>query len=122
MINISNELKQKIINNEILTSGEIDNFFKYVTFKSEIITGYMKEINNYSRLSLCNEIFWSYNLESTLNNINNHYFCIVSINNTTYIYDYNYKCFGLENIMNNSYIEYKDNYQEYIRILEDSNE
>ena len=89
---ITDELKSKIINHKYIDNKELDIFINYVIYKSKVITNYMKDVLPYSRMSICNEIFWSYNIDSSLyKDSNNKYYCIFNINNKEYILDINYK-------------------------------
>ena len=116
---ISNELKNKIINRQSLTEKEIDEFFHYVIYKVKKIITYKEQINpNLSKeyTALTSEILFSHNLETDKREINNHYFCIVNINNETYLFDlcesdYQYKKLTKE--IYRKYINYiKEKYHE----------
>lgn len=91
MNNISNELKSKIINHKYITKEELDDFINYAIYKSKVITTYMKEIKPYSRMSLFNEILWSYNVESNLYKEDNDYYCIFKVMDKEYLIDKDYK-------------------------------
>lgn len=107
---ISNELKNKIIYHKNLTKEEINMFFNYVIYKIKIINTYKKKINkNLSKeyTSLYSEILFSYNLDTQVSKINNHYFCITNINNSYYLCDLceeKYKYIELTNEIYQKYV------------------
>lgn len=116
---ISDELKNKIINGKILTEQEISLFFRYVIYKVNVILSYKNIINsNLSKeyAALCSEILFSYNLEAEKKELNNHYFCVVKINNYKYLCDLSeekYKYIKLSNDVYQEYILYiKERYDE----------
>lgn len=116
---ISNELKNKIINNIKLTDEEINKFFRYVIYKVHKIIEYKETIdNNLSKeyTALYSEILFSHNLETIKREINNHYFCIVILNKDYYLCDLcqeKYKYIKLNDDIYKEYISYiKENYNE----------
>jgi len=116
---ISNDLKNKIINNENLTEEEIKEFFNYVIYKVKIINTYKKKLDsNISKeyTGLYSEILYSHNLYTKVSEINNHYYCIVNINNDKYLCDLceeKYKYLKLNSIIYEEYKEYiKNKYQD----------
>ncbi len=116
---ISNELKTKIINGQILTKEELELFFNYVTYKAKMITTYKPKLDdNISKelTALFSEICFSHNLDTIKKNINNHYFCIVTINNNDYLCDMTepkYSHVLLNKEVYNNYLKYiKEKYDE----------
>ena len=116
-MNIPNELKHKVINNEKLSKYEINLFLDYIIHKSLYITSHMYN-KKYPPIFLLYEICWSYNIDVEQNNINNRYFAIIELNNKKYILDPSFNNKKLDILFKNKYIEYtKDNYEKYINLL-----
>lgn len=119
MYNISKELKEKIINQESLTKEELEEFFKYVIYKVNMITTYKEKLNeNLSKeyTALCSEVMFSHNIDSKKLEINNHYFCIAHISHNDYLCDLtetNYQYRLLTDDVYNQYVAYiKEKYHE----------
>ena len=115
---LEKELKKKIIYKEYLTEEEISLFFDYVIYKvNKIITYKDKLDNNISKeyTALFSEVCYSYNLDTEKLNINNHYYCLVYINNNKYLCDLSeekYKCIKVNKEDIKQYINYiKEKYK-----------
>ena len=62
VINVSNELKNKVIRNRELTEEECELFLKYMITKTKIIPDHMYNRENYNYMYLFFEVCYSYNL------------------------------------------------------------
>ena len=112
--NVSNSLKNKIINGQDITKGEVHRFIKYMIDKAIIIADRMySKDSNYMNLFF--EITISYNLLS--NFIDNGSAVIVNINNTSYLVDIMFNDTNFKDLQENKYVELtKDNYLKYINL------
>lgn len=123
-MNISNNLKQKVIAHRQLTEEEIDKFLNYIIHKSIVITNHMYNNKNYSSMFLLYEICHAYNLTLNPYNKENKYYAIINISNKDYLIDINFNNNKIKKLAENKYIEYNDKiYKLYLQInKEESNE
>ena len=117
--NVSNELKNKVINHEILTSEETENFIKYMITKAKIIVDHMYTRKNHNYMYLFFEICFSYNLAVEPYNETKNLYSILNINNKKYLIDMNFNNNKIPELKHNKYIEYTDDiYHKYLNIIE----
>ncbi len=119
--NVSNNLKKRIIKNEMITKEEAEIFIKYMINKTILITDRMYQKNkNYMNLFF--EIALSYNLpfEFIAPNKNGG---LINIGGFTYIVDVDLKTSKYPNLSKNKYIEYtKNNFIKYMELSGDNSE
>ena len=100
--NVSNNLKNKIINKDNITIEEEKTFIEYMINKTKIIANNMYNKNNSKYLLY--EICYSYNLIGEPIKFNNEYL-ILKMKHNKYLIDINYKG-NIENLRKNKYIKY----------------
>ena len=115
--NVSSKLKNKIINNEIVTRKEIRIFINYMISKTILITNRM-----YSKkkdyMNLFSEIALSYNISYKY--ITKERGILIKINNYIYIVDINFNNDKYYKLYQNKYIEYNEiNYLKYLKLSGD---
>lgn len=115
---LNKELKERIINHDHISEEELKIFINYIIDKSNSVSNYMKNIETYTQINLCNEIFWAHNLDSNIYNIKDNYYCIFTINNKNYLLDLNFTSSKIPQLKENKFIELnKDIYKEYQEII-----
>lgn len=119
-MNISNNLKNKVINNKSLTEEETNSFLKFIIHKAIIITNHMYNTINYLPIYLFHEICYSYNLKAILTKNKDSYHSIITLNNKKYLVDLNFNNNKIKYLKDNKYIEYKNEvYDLYLKITGD---
>lgn len=117
-MDIDNCLKEKIIDNKYINNDELMTFINYIINKSNTITNHMISNNSYSRINLCNEILWSYNLDSNIYKENDRYYLIFDINNSKYLLDIDFNDNRIKYLKENKYIKLDNNiYINYLNII-----
>ena len=118
-MNISNELKNKVIKHDELSSEEVNLFLKYIINKTQIITKKRYNIKDNNPMYLFYEICYSYNLTSEPFNDSIYHHAIIILNNKKYLVDINFNNNKIKDLKENKYIEYTDNiYKEYLDLIE----
>ncbi len=116
--NVSNKLKNKIINNEIVTRKEIKNFINYMINKTILITNRMHSKKK-DYMNLFSEIALSYNIPYKY--ITKEKGILIKINNYIYIVDINFNNNEYHDFNQNKYIEYNENnYLKYLKLSGDN--
>lgn len=117
-MNVSNKLKKKIINGDVLSNDEIELFLKYVINKTKDIIDHAYNGNYYIPMALFVEICYAYNLVSEPYIVNNCYYNIIVIGGEKYLIDLDFNSDKIPKLRNNKYIKYtKDIYDKYLSIL-----
>jgi hypothetical protein len=120
-MNISNNIKNKIINHERISKETSEEFLRYMIFKSIIITEHMYNNIDYKAMYLFKEICYSYNLKEMANDDN--VYSIVNIGEYKYLVDLEFNNNKIPELSNNKYIEYnEDLFKEYLKILKEGND
>lgn len=118
-MNISNNIKNKIINHENVSKETRELFLKYIINKAIVITKHMYNSENYSPMFLLAEICYSYNLTSGPIIDNKNHYIILNINNNKYLIDIAFDNNKIPKLAENKYIEYTDDiFKLYLKIKE----
>lgn len=108
-MNMEKSLKEKIINHNFITEKELNLFLNYVIHKSKVIASHMTDKKSYTRINLCNEILWSYNIDSNIYKENDRYYCIFYINLKEYLLDIDFNNDDIDFLKKHKYIELNNN-------------
>lgn len=117
VINVSNELKNKVIKNRELTEEECELFLKYMITKTKLITDHMYNRENYNYMYLFFEVCYSYNLICEPYNEYKNLYSILKISNKKYLVDMNFNSDKIPSLKENKYIEYSEDMYEYYKKL-----
>lgn len=117
--NVSNKLKQKVINHEKISSKEQEEFLNYMITKTKIIVDNMYKENNkdYNYMYLFYEICFSYNLLNAPTIDSNYLYLILALGDNKYLIDMNFTNDSILPLKENKFIKYtSNNYKKYLEV------
>ncbi|MEE3343208.1 MAG: hypothetical protein VZS44_03870 [Bacilli bacterium] len=119
VINVTNKLKDKIINNKNISKEEAVRFINYMINKTKIIVDRMY-VKDYNYMFLFDEIAFSYNLSISYIDSDT---VIINVGGFYYLVDMNFDDKRFEELYKKKYIIFnEDNYLKYMRLCGDKNE
>ena len=117
-MNVSMDLKRRVINHEIVTDEEADSFLNYTIKKSISIVSHMYNTINYKPLFLLKEIYYSYNLVDEAFMDDSARYIILSFNNKKYLIDLDFDSDEIKDLKKYKYVLYSDSlFSKYKKII-----
>lgn len=120
-MNISNKIKNNIINHESVSKETSELFLEYMIHKAIVITDRMYHYQGYKPIYLFKEICYSYNLMDEA--YDDKTYSIVNVGGYKYLVDFEFHNNKISKLCNNKYIEYDDKIlDKYLNLLKEEND
>lgn len=116
-MNVSNELKNKVLRKDCLRKEEVLEFVSYLVHKTLVITSTIYHHENYLPMYLFLEICYSYDLIDHASVLLEDSYFILEIGKFKFLVDFEFSDNKMEELSKNKYIEYReDTFLTYQRI------